>query len=81
MFVLRYLPGQKKTSYRDGVRELVDVGGEYIRHTGTYDKSDGSTPNTTKDLQRAKVYNTAAGARCNWEAQYCEVVEVRVELA
>jgi hypothetical protein len=80
MFVLRYKTGTTIPSYIKGKKIIVDVGGEYLRHTWTTNL-DGSTPNTTKDLKRAKVYNTAAGAKCHWLAGQCEVVEVKITLA
>lgn len=82
MFVLRFKEGTTVLTYRGLERVHVHVGGEYIRHTNAGgDQMDGSTCSTTKDLQRAKVYNTASGAKLNWEAKKCDVVEVKVELA
>ena len=78
MFVLRAKEGATLPNYnwqnRDKAPQLI--GGKYFRHT--YSGEEGWW---TDDLQKAKVYNTAAGAKRNWDIDLCEVVEVKVELA
>ena len=77
MFVLRYLPGTLMPVYDTSVRKYVkaDVGGKYVRHTWSFIEA-----NVTTDLQRAKVYNTAAGAKRHSDAEFCEVVPVLITL-
>jgi hypothetical protein len=74
MFVLQAKSGAKLTyNWRANER---DISGRYFRHTCS--NTEGWW---TDDLQKAKVYNTEAGAKRNWDADLCEVVAVKVELA
>ena len=86
MFVLRYREGATKLVWKVGggssERIPVDVSGRYVRHTGTWTEPDAIQGTiATNDLNRAKVFNTEAGAKRNWEASKCDIVPVNVTLA
>jgi hypothetical protein len=77
MFILKAKEGTKLGAVMSWCSKPdEDISGRYYRHT--YSGEEGWW---TNDLQKAKVYNTVAGAKRNWDASFCEVVPVKVELA